>query len=56
METLEGKTIKPHLNIINQNSELNMAENECFRILYLLNKFWYNKSLLKKVMIILEKI
>jgi len=37
LETLEGKTIKPHLNIINQNSELNMAENECFS-LYLLNR------------------
>ena len=37
LETLEGKTIKPHLNIINQNSKLNIAENECFS-LYLLNR------------------
>ena len=37
LETLEGKTIKPHLNIIKQNSKLNIAENECFS-LYLLNR------------------
>ena len=37
LETLEGKTIKPHLRIINQNSILNIAENECFS-LYLLNR------------------
>ncbi len=37
LETLEGKTIKPHLNIINQNSKLNIAEKRCFS-LYLLNR------------------
>ncbi len=26
LETLEGKTIKPHLNIINQNSKLNIVK------------------------------
>ena len=37
LETLEGKTIKPHLNIINQNSKINDRENGCFS-LYLLNR------------------
>jgi len=37
LETLEGKTIKPHLNIINQNSKLNDAESDHFS-LYLLNR------------------
>ena len=37
LETLEGKTIKPHLNIINQNSKLNIYEKECFS-LYLLSR------------------
>ena len=37
LETLEGKTIKPHLNIINKNLKLNVAENDCFS-LYLLNR------------------
>ena len=37
LETLEGKTIKPHLYITNHNSSLNFAENKCFS-LYLLNR------------------
>ena len=37
LETLEGKTIKPHLNIINQNSVVNKEKNECFS-LYLFNR------------------
>ena len=37
LETLEGKTIKPHLYIINQKSKLNIVTNECFS-LYLLNR------------------
>ena len=37
LETLEGKTIKPHLNIINQKSKLNIVKNDCFS-LYLLNR------------------
>ena len=37
LETLEGKTIKPHLYIINQNSKLNIVKNDCFS-LYLLNR------------------
>ena len=37
LETLEGKTIKPHLKIINQNSKLNVAESDHFS-LYLLNR------------------
>ena len=37
LETLEGKTIKPHLNIIVKKSKLNIAKNDCFS-LYLLNR------------------
>ena len=37
LETLEGKTIKPHLSIINQNSLKVNAEVDCFS-LYLLNR------------------
>ena len=37
LETLEGKTIKPHLYIINQKSKLNIVKNDCFS-LYLLNR------------------
>ena len=37
LETLEGKTIKPYLNIVNQKSILNIAKNNCFS-LYLLNR------------------
>ena len=37
LETLEGKTIKPHLNIINQNSKSNVAGSDHFS-LYLLNR------------------
>jgi len=37
LETLEGKTIKPHIRIINQNSKLNITENNCFS-LYLFNR------------------
>ena len=37
LETLEGKTIKPHLKIIRQNPKINVAENDCFS-LYLLNR------------------
>ena len=37
LETLEGKTIKPHLNIINTNSKPNIDKDECFT-LYLLNR------------------
>ena len=37
LETLEGKTIKPHLNINKQNPKINVAENDCFS-LYLLNR------------------
>ena len=37
LETLEGKTIKPHLYIINKNSRFNVNKNDCFA-LYLLNK------------------
>ena len=37
LETLEGKTIKPHLCIINVNSKSNIDKDECFT-LYLLNR------------------
>ena len=38
LKTLEGKTIKPHLNIINQNSALkNNQKQNCFS-LYLINR------------------
>ena len=37
LETLEGETIKPHLNIIYKKSKLNIAKNDCFS-LYLLNR------------------
>ena len=37
LETLEGKTIKPHLTIINQKSILNIVQNDSFS-LYLLNR------------------
>ena len=37
LETLEGKTIKPHLSIINTNSKPNIDKDECFT-LYLLNR------------------
>ena len=37
LETLEGETVKPHLYIIDQNSELNVTENAHFS-LYLLNR------------------
>ena len=38
LKTLEGKTIKPHLNIINQNSTLNdNHKNDCFN-LYLIDR------------------
>ena len=37
LETLEGKTIKPHLNQINHNSTLNIVKNKCF-CLYLINR------------------
>ena len=37
LETLEGKTIKPHLNIIEHNSIVNLEKNECFS-LYLFNR------------------
>ena len=37
LETLEGKTIKPHLSIISQNSVVNKEKNECFS-LYLFNR------------------
>ena len=37
LETLEGQTIKPHLNIINQKSKLNIVKNVCFS-LYLFNR------------------
>ena len=38
LKTLEGKTIKPHLKIINQNSELkNNQKQNCFS-LYLINR------------------
>ncbi len=37
LETLEGKTIKPHLSIINENSKLYITKNDCFTI-YLLNR------------------
>ncbi len=37
LETLEGRTIKPHLSIINVNSKLEITENNCFS-LYLLNR------------------
>ncbi len=38
LKTLEGKTIKPHLSIINQNSELkNNLKQHCFS-LYLINR------------------
>ncbi len=37
LETLEGKTINPHLSIINQNSKFNTARNKGFS-LYLLNR------------------
>ena len=38
LKTLEGKTIKPHLNIINQNSALvNNHKQNCFK-LYLINR------------------
>ena len=37
LEPLEGKTIKPHLTIINNNKRLNVARNKSFS-LYLLNR------------------
>ncbi len=37
LETLEGKTINPHLTIINQNSIVNNENNKCFS-LYLFNR------------------
>ncbi len=37
LETLEGETIKPHLYLINHNSNLIVAENACFS-LYLFNR------------------
>ena len=37
LETLEGKTLKPHLYIINRNSKINIAKNDCFS-LYLFNR------------------
>ena len=38
LKTLEGETIKPHLNIINQNSALKYNHKQnCFR-LYLINR------------------
>ena len=37
LETLEGKTIKPHLHIIGKISTLNIVKNDCFS-LYLLNR------------------
>ena len=37
LETLEGKTIKPHLYIINHNSTLNNDKDYSFS-LYLLNR------------------
>ena len=37
LETLEGKTIKPHLYINNQNSRINNVNDKCFS-LYLLNR------------------
>tara|TARA_B100000575_G_C22839035_1_gene491939 strand:- start:323 stop:709 length:387 start_codon:yes stop_codon:yes gene_type:complete len=37
LETLEGKTIKPHLSIISQNSIVNKEKNELFS-LYLFNR------------------
>ena len=37
LETLEGKTIKPHLYIIDQNKRLNISKNKSFS-LYLLNR------------------
>ena len=37
LETLEGKTFKPHLSIINKNSKFNIAANYGFN-LYLLNR------------------
>tara|TARA_B100000900_G_scaffold288660_1_gene247619 strand:+ start:336 stop:1628 length:1293 start_codon:yes stop_codon:yes gene_type:complete len=37
LETLEGKTIKPHLNIINQDSKLKTTDNNCFS-LYLFDR------------------
>jgi len=37
LETLEGKTIKPHLIKINHNSTLNNVKNKCF-CLYLINR------------------
>ena len=37
LKTLEGKIIKPHLNIINQNSIHNNVKDDIFS-LYLLNR------------------
>ena len=37
LETLEGKTLKPHLYIINRNSKFNIAANDGFN-LYLFNR------------------
>lgn len=37
LETLEGKTLKPHLYIINRNSKINIVKNDRFS-LYLFNR------------------
>ena len=37
LETLEGKTIKPHLSIINQNTKPKISENDGFNV-YLFNR------------------
>ena len=39
LKTLEGKTIKPHLNIINQNSKITKGNGEYFD-LYLFNRIY----------------
>ena len=42
LETLEGKTIKPHLNIINQNSKLNIMLKMTVLVFTYSIEFWYN--------------
>ena len=41
LKTLEGETIRPHLNIIYKNATFNEDKDKTFS-LYLFNRIWYN--------------